>query len=80
MRSVAGLIEAVDQGGASKAVVDLGRPDALEAIAAVADRVDIVAFGSHVDTERLEAAERAGAATVLARSAFFGDPGRWVRG
>ncbi|MEJ2184302.1 MAG: hypothetical protein P8Z36_00015 [Gemmatimonadota bacterium] len=34
--------------------------------------VRVVAFGSHVDVERLSAARAAGADTVLARSAFVG--------
>ncbi|HUS61709.1 MAG TPA: hypothetical protein VMY34_05900 [Acidimicrobiales bacterium] len=51
-------------------LVDLSRPGALEAIAALAER-RVVGFGSHVDAEVLRAARAAGCDTVLARSAFF---------
>lgn len=52
-------------------VVDLSRPDALEAIdAGAAAGARVVAYGSHVDRDRLDAAHAAGA-EVLARSAFF---------
>lgn len=55
-------------------VVDLGRPGALEAIAARraedAD-VPIVGFGSHVDDDLLAAARTAGCTDVLPRSRFF---------
>lgn len=51
--------------------VDLARPDALDAIAACAAAgARVVAYGSHVERERLDAAHAAGA-EVLARSAFF---------
>ena len=53
------------------ACVDLARPDAMDAIAACAGAgVRVVAYGSHVDRERLDTAHAAGA-EVLARSAFF---------
>ncbi len=53
-------------------LVDLGRPDALALVAELASRpVRVVAFGSHVDDERLAAAAAAGAHEVLARSVFF---------
>jgi DNA-binding NarL/FixJ family response regulator len=55
-------------------LVDLGRPGAVEAIAslrAAGGAARIVAFGSHVDRELLDAARAAGADDVLARSAFF---------
>jgi hypothetical protein len=52
-------------------VVDLARPDALEAIGVgVAAAVDVVAYGSHVDRVQLDQAHAVGA-RVLARSAFF---------
>jgi hypothetical protein len=52
--------------------VDLGRPDALEAIGeGVAAHVDVVAYGSHVDREQLELAHAVGA-RPYARSVFFG--------
>jgi hypothetical protein len=81
VRSAAKLVEAMTTSGteATTVVIDLGRPDALDAVeAARAGRV--VAFGAHVDTDRLHDARRAGAATVLARSAFFSDPARWMGG
>jgi DNA-binding NarL/FixJ family response regulator len=63
-------------GPAGLAVVDLGRPgalDAVRAVAALAPRPTVLAFGSHVDRDLLAAARQAGADRVLARSAFFGD-------
>ena len=52
-------------------VVDLARPDALEGIAAGhRQAARVLAYGSHVDRDRLDAAHAAGA-EVLARSAFF---------
>jgi hypothetical protein len=52
-------------------VVDLGLPDALDAVAAGAGAgARVLVYGSHVDRERLDAAHAAGA-EVLARSAFF---------
>jgi DNA-binding NarL/FixJ family response regulator len=59
-------------------LVDLGAADdPVELIRWVREReslagVEVVAFGSHVDVERLNAARAAGANTVLARSAFVG--------
>ena len=69
VRSAAALVELV-AGGASTVVVDLGRPDALGAIRAVRDSasVSVVAFGAHVDSDRLQHARDAGAATVLAQA------------
>lgn len=56
-------------------VLDLGRPGALEALPALADR-RTVGFASHVDTELLAAAQAAGCSVVLPRSRFFaGLPG-----
>lgn len=55
-------------------VVDLGRPGAPEAVAALVARdVRVVAFASHVDTAVIDAARAAGA-EVLPRSRFFADP------
>ena len=51
-------------------IIDLGRDGAIEAIAGLAGR-RVVGFGSHVDTERLEAARAAGCTEVLPRSRFF---------
>jgi hypothetical protein len=80
VRSGAALGEAVKTAGPEIVLVDLGRADAVDAIAAVAGQARVVAFGAHVDTDRLAAAERAGAASVLARGTFFADPARWMRG
>jgi hypothetical protein len=81
VRSAAQLDDAVAGGEeAGTVVVDLGRPDAIDAVTAAAGRSRVVGFGSHVDTDRLQAARDAGAETVLARSAFFSDPARWMRG
>jgi hypothetical protein len=63
-------------------VLDLSRPDALAAIAAVAGPKGrrVVAFGSHVDRELLSAAGDAGCDEVLARSQFFADPAAVLAG
>ena len=57
-------------------VVDLSRPDALDAVRALrsaGSTARVVAYGSHVDRERLAAARSAGCDRVLARSTLFGD-------
>ena len=60
--------------GADVVVVDLGRPGALEALAALAGSgARVVGFGSHVDRDALDAARAAGCTEVLPRSAFFRD-------
>jgi DNA-binding NarL/FixJ family response regulator len=54
-------------------LVDLHARGAIDAIAAVRENgttAAIVAFGSHVETDALQAARAAGADRVLARSAF----------
>ena len=51
-------------------VIDLGRPGAVEALPALGGR-RVVAFGSHVDRELLDAARAAGCEEVLPRSQFF---------
>ena len=55
--------------GAEVVVVDLTRPGALEAVAAVEGRV--VGFANHTERELMDAARAAGCDTVVARSAFF---------
>jgi hypothetical protein len=50
-------------------VLDAGRPGALDVVAGLSARV--VAFGSHVDTDLLDAARMAGVDEVLPRSVFF---------
>lgn len=67
--------DALPAGGPAGAtvLVDLTHPEAIEAIRALALRPDpprVVAWGSHVDGERMAAARAAGATKVLARSAF----------
>jgi hypothetical protein len=74
------LEEAVAAGSVDAVVVDLRQPDAMAAVRSVAGRVHVVAFGAHVDTDGLRAARDAGADVVLARSAFFADPTRWLAG
>jgi len=61
-------------------VVDLARPGVIEALRAGAIPGRIVGFGSHVDTETLDAARAAGCHEVLPRSRFFADPGRSLAG
>jgi hypothetical protein len=60
--------------GAAVVVVDLAREPDLGALRAAAPEARILAFGPHVDDDRLEAARAAGADLVLARSRFFHDP------
>jgi DNA-binding NarL/FixJ family response regulator len=56
-------------------LVDLARhAAAIPAIIRTAPHARIVAFGSHVDTDALDEAARAGATVVLARSQFLRDP------
>ena len=50
-------------------LVDLGRAGVLEIIPALS--APVIAFGSHVDEELLDAARAAGCAEVLPRSRFF---------
>ena len=66
------LLPAAGPPGAT-VLVDLAHPEAIETIRALALRPDpprVVAWGSHVDGERMTAAREAGATKVLARSAF----------
>ncbi len=56
---------------ATLVVVDLSRPGALEAIAALPAGTRTVGFGSHVDRERLDAARQAGCSVVMTRRDFF---------
>jgi DNA-binding NarL/FixJ family response regulator len=56
--------------------VDLARPDAVDGVRrlrAAGSTARIVAYGSHVDRERLAEARDAGCDEVLPRSEFFGD-------
>jgi hypothetical protein len=55
-------------------VVDLGRPGVIEALATGGLSGRIIGFGSHVDTETLDAARAAGCHEVLPRSRFFANP------
>ena len=67
--SPAALVEAARS--ADVVVVDLGRPGVVEHLpAVVATGVRVVAFGSHVEREVLDAARAAGCAEVLPRSRF----------
>jgi len=60
--------------GAAVIVVDLARDPDVGALRSVVPGARIVAFGAHVDDDRLAAARAAGADLVLARSRFFHDP------
>ena len=69
------LIERLDADGGAGVLVDLGLSgaDPAAAIRTLKRRADppaVVAWGSHVDAAALEAARKAGADRVLARSAF----------
>ncbi len=70
-RIVSSVDEAVAWAGpGTTVVVDLARAgDRIGDVVATGARV--VAFGSHVDRDRLAAARAAGCAEVLPRSAFF---------
>jgi hypothetical protein len=65
----AGLAARAAAEGAEVVVVDLTRPGALEAVAAVEGRV--VGFANHTERELMDAARAAGCDLVVARSAFF---------
>ena len=67
----ADLAAASRSAGATTVVVDLSRPGVLDALAEGGIAGRIVGFGSHVDTELLDAARAAGCSEVLARSRFF---------
>ncbi len=70
--TLAGLEEELAGARPSRAVVDLGRDGALEAIGRMAAAgMAVVAYGPHVDVEGLEEAERRGATLALPRSRFF---------
>jgi hypothetical protein len=56
-------------GEADLVIVDLSRPGALDALPAITART--IGFGSHVDTDLLDAARAAGCDEVLPRSRFF---------
>jgi hypothetical protein len=56
--------------GAAILVVDLSRPGVLDVLPGLAGR-RVIAFGSHVDTDLLDAARAAGCDEVMARSEFF---------
>jgi len=64
-----------DCAGADVVIIDLAQnADAIGAVAEAEPNAKILGFGSHVDTESLEAARGAGAHLVMARSQFFRDP------
>lgn len=91
IRGVAPAAKTVQRGDALEAaiepatrliLVDLHARGALEAIQALRDAgsaATIVAFGSHVETDTLQAARAAGADRVMARSAFVRDLPALVR-
>ncbi len=67
--SPAQLAEAAEREGADLVVVDLTRPGVVEALSGVS--VPVVGFANHTRRDLMDAALAAGAAQVLARSAFF---------
>src|SRR5437763_5368786 len=71
VRFVASAAELASAGPHDLVVVDLGRPGVIEALPTI--RARTIGFGSHVDTELLDAARQAGCDEVLPRSAFFRD-------
>lgn len=71
------LVEAAGAEGVDVVVVDLDRfrlADRLPEVVAAAAvaRAKVVAFGSHVDRDRFDAARAAGIDDVVARSVMFG--------
>ncbi len=61
-------------------VVDLAQPGVIDALRAGGIPGRLIGFGSHVDTDTLDAARAAGCDEVLPRSRFFADPGRLLAG
>jgi hypothetical protein len=64
-------LDASAPGDATVVLADLRRVADPAALRALVPDARIIAFGSHIDDEALEAARRAGFDEVLARSAFF---------
>ena len=83
LRGIDGLTFTRDASACTDAdvvIVDLARHAAvIPEVVAAAPHARIVAFGSHVDTDALDDAARDGAALVLPRSRFLGDPAAVVR-
>ena len=69
VRDVADLV--AESAGARLVVVDLSRWGVVDALQRIAGQVRTIGFGSHVDTDTLDAARAAGCGEVLPRSAFF---------
>ena len=74
-RTLEELREAIEAEGGEGVLVDLGMGTdeavaAIRALKRMSEPPIVVAWGSHVDAEALEAARAAGADRVLARSAF----------
>jgi hypothetical protein len=64
-------LDQLEAGAGDTVVLDLSRPGAMESVAPLASKgARVVGFASHVDRERIEAAQGAGC-EVFARSAFF---------
>jgi hypothetical protein len=78
--SPAELAPASTESGASVVVVDVSRPGVLDALISGGIAGRVVGFGSHVDTELLDAARAAGCSEVVARSRFFGHLGEFLGG
>jgi CheY-like chemotaxis protein len=68
------LLARVEESGSVGVLVDLGMgadgPTAIRALKRGPDPPPVLAWGSHVETDTLEAARAAGADRVLARGAF----------
>lgn len=74
------LMEAVTRQQPALLIFDLNNPAvpwrewiAMLRTAAATRRIPLIGYGSHVDVDSFQAAKKAGAQAVLARSAFFGD-------
>ena len=63
------LAAAATEAGADLVVVDLTRPGVLDVLSDIA--VPVVAFANHTRRDLMDEAKAAGAAQVMARSAFF---------
>jgi DNA-binding response OmpR family regulator len=83
--SVDDAVEACNGGDVELIVVDLGTPSLdigrlVEQVKASARSPRIVAFGSHVHVEKLNAAREAGCDEVMSRGQFFGQLDAVLRG
>lgn len=79
---LAARLDAADESARiAMVLLDLSRPGALDGVtAAIGLGARVIAFGSHVDVDVLDAARAAGCDQVLARSVFFGRLGQVLAG